>query len=195
MSRARGGIGARERTVAIAIVAAAAGSLALLTTMPVSASNREAARTGGWITCSEAATLNFKPGLTLEPQAVRLSASDTITGCTSSDPAIQGGTAVVRAKSPAASCAGGKLVDGVAVINWDDGRRSRIRWSGAFAGAIANGRGAVVRGSAFVGQWFNAADIVSSPDPILSNACLSPKGLRSVEVAGRIAIGVPVVDG
>ena len=182
--------------MAFAIAAFTAGSLVFLGTMPSSASEkRKASRTGGWITCSEAATLNFKPGLTLEPQAVRLSASDTITGCTSSDPTIQGATARVRAKSPAASCAGGQLVEGVAKIRWDNGRRSRIRWSGAFGGAIASGRGSVVRGGEFVGNWFKASDVVTSPEPVLAGACLSPEGLTRVEIAGRIVIGIPVLDG
>lgn len=148
--------------------------------------------TGGWIVCSESATGTVTPGLTMVPQPVTMLNSDVITDCMSSDATIESGTGVIRGTSVAATCAGGPL-DGMADITWNTGQTTRLTYSGAFGGAVATARGAVVDGTAFVGQHFFAFDTLRL-DPSAPEACSSAEGLTSVGIDGHIFIGLPFVD-
>lgn len=150
-----------------------------------------AATRGGWIVCTEASTDHAEPGLTMTPQPIVLTITDMITDCVSSDPTIQTGTGDIRATSFAGSCAGGPL-DGIADLTWNNGRTTSLVFTGAFGGGLATARGAVISGTAFVGQHFYAADLLRL-DPSVFAACGSPEGLTTFQADGRLTIGLPFI--
>lgn len=170
---------------------AAACLLALFAAAPATArkANR-APRTGGWIVCNDTGTIHITPGLTLLPRPARFDFTLALFDCVSSDKTIHGGTVTATASSPAFSCAGGQIVDGTATFRWDNGRSSRLAWSGA-GGGIALATGTIVGGSEFVGQPFAAYVAPANPDPSPFASCLDPPGLTALDIIGTDAIGTP----
>ena len=148
-------------------------------------------RTGGWALCNEVLMLRPEPGLSTTPRPTAITITGEFSDCMSSDPAIKSGTATLNSASPLGSCTAGTL-DGLANITWNTGRTSRVVATGVFAGAGVLARGAVVDGTAFVGQSFLAYDTFALGAEELQ-ACATPEGLTMARADGRIFIGVPFI--
>ena len=144
-------------------------------------------KNAGWVICREHAIIHASPAVTFSsPHPAKLRASDVLESCSSSDPTIDRGIAIVKDTSPALSCASGPL-NVVARIRWNNGRTTEITASATNGGGFTGGTGHVARGE-FAGRPFAALDKLDI-DQISLQLCQSSIGLSTVAADGEIAIG------
>jgi len=147
----------------------------------------------GWAVCREHPILHITPPLTFDTShAATFAVSDVLESCSSSDPTIDRGIAVINATTASASCGGGTLT-GVARIRWNNGRTSRVDFQATFAAGFAHANGNVAGGSGFVGQTFEALDHLNI-DAVALQLCGTPSvGVSTLASDGVIRIGDPPV--
>jgi hypothetical protein len=147
-----------------------------------------------WVVCREHLLLHISPPLTLSPHAAKFTISDVLESCSSSDPTIHRGIAIIKNTSPRASCMAGGLFHGVATIRWNNGKVTRIQEHGGFGGGTATGQGKITAGSEFVNAPFKALDKVVIDQTVL-DLCGSPMGIGTLSADGEIQIGGTRIDG
>jgi hypothetical protein len=153
-------------------------------------------QSGGWVVCREQLVIHSHPALTPNPRPAKFTSSDVLDNCSSSDPTIDRGIAIVKNSGPHASCGpmGGGQFAGIGRIRWNNGKVTRIRDFVSFGGTIALGRGKIIGGTEFVGAPFKAVD-KALLDPSVLELCGSPMGLGMFFADGEIAIGHTSIDG
>jgi hypothetical protein len=169
------------------LVSTGAAIPTLAMAQPRPAKANRSSRNGGWVICREHAFVHASPAVTFSPShPTKLRASDVLESCSSSDPTIERGIAIVKDTSSALSCASGRL-SVVGRIRWNNGRTTEITASASNGGGFVGGTGHVVRGE-FAGRPFAALDKLDI-DQIALQLCQSSTGLSTVAADGEIAIG------
>lgn len=158
-------------TAAVAVIAAVCAML------PATA-----ARAVDSTTCTGSTSVGYDPGLTLTPQTVTVSETDTVPSCTSTDPTI---TSVVTSPysypASGAACNSIDLTPGASLrIHWNNGQHSDITgltYEETDTGGIDQtvGTGTVTAGE-FTGDAAVITWIYALVNPLL---CLAPGGLTS----------------
>jgi hypothetical protein len=153
-------------------------------------------QSGAWVICREQLVIHSSPPLTPKPHPAKFTSSDVLDNCSSSDPTIDRGVAIVKNKGPAASCGatGGGQFHGIGRVRWNNGKITVIRDFVSFAGGIAIGHGKIIGGTEFAGRSFKALDKAVIDETVLG-ACASPVGLGVFVADGEIQIGHKSIGG
>ena len=157
---------------------------------------KQHAKSGAWVICREELVIHSSPPLTPNPHPAKFTSSDVLNDCSSSDPTIDRGVAIVKNRGPAASCGamGGGQFHGIGRVRWNNGKVTVIRDFVSFAGGIASGHGKIIGGKEFVGEPFKALDKAVIDETVLG-LCGSPVGLGTFVADGEIQIGHKRIDG
>jgi hypothetical protein len=156
--------------------------------------SKQGAKPAAWVVCQEHLVLHVSPPLTLSPHAEKFTSSDVLDSCSSSDPTIDRGIAIIKNTGPHGSCMAGGRFHGVGVIRWNNGKVTVVPDHVLFGGGIAVGQGKITAGTEFVGASFKAIDKVDV-DQIVLGLCGSPVGVGILTADGEIQIGRTSIDG
>ncbi|ROO87797.1 hypothetical protein EDD29_5439 [Actinocorallia herbida] len=141
-----------------------------------------AAHAASSTTCTGTSHVVYSPGLTLTPQNVTATETDTITSCISTDPTITG---VITGGPysypvPGASCNAVQLnpAGGTLVVAWNNGRTSTLT---GLIGTLTNTAGILQNtavGTVTAGEFTGATAVITWIYPLVNPLqCLLPGGL------------------
>ncbi|MEO3973613.1 hypothetical protein [Streptomyces sp. CAU 1734] len=133
-------------------------------------------------TCTGTTQVDYSPGLTLTPQNVTVSETDSVPTCVSTDPGITGViTSPYSFPVPNASCNNVQLAPGnVLVIHWNNGRSSTISGLTYVTTTTAGITQTTGTGTVTAGEFTGATGVLTWIQALVNPLlCLTPGGLTS----------------
>ncbi|MFD8933683.1 hypothetical protein ACFV0R_00220 [Streptomyces sp. NPDC059578] len=133
-------------------------------------------------TCTGTTQVTYSPGLTLTPQTVTVSATDSVPTCVSTDPSITGViTSPYSFPVPNASCNNVQLDPGnVLVIHWNNGQSSTVSGLVYATTTTAGITQTTGTGTVTAGEFTGATGVLTWIYALVNPLpCLTPGGLTS----------------